>query len=68
LADERGEKAAEICRKVSICEETSCTCNRKYTRIGLGELRARALRDENAELKELTADLSLERHMLREIV
>lgn len=36
---------------------------------GLSELRElRQLRDENAKLKKLVADLSLDRHMLQEIV
>jgi putative transposase len=35
----------------------------------LSELRElRQLREENAELKRLVADLSLDRHILREIV
>jgi putative transposase len=35
----------------------------------LSELRElRQLRDENAKLKKLVADLSLDRHMLQEIV
>jgi putative transposase len=37
--------------------------------IGLSELRElRQLREENTKLKRLVADLSLDRHMLQEIV
>jgi putative transposase len=37
--------------------------------VGLSELRElRQLRDENGKLKKLVADLSLDRHMLQEIV
>jgi len=37
--------------------------------LGLQELRElRQLRDENAKLKRLVADLSLDRHILQEIV
>jgi putative transposase len=37
--------------------------------MGLSELRElRQLQDENAKLKKLVADLSLDRHMLQEIV
>jgi putative transposase len=37
--------------------------------MGLSELRElRQLRDENGKLKKLVADLSLDRHMLQEIV
>ena len=42
---------------------------KKYAGLGLSELRElRQLRDENAKLKRLVADLSLDRHMLQEIV
>jgi putative transposase len=37
--------------------------------LGLSELRElRQLREENAKLKRLVADLSLDRHLLQEIV
>jgi putative transposase len=65
---EGGEKAAEICRKLGISEQTFYTWKRKYSGMGLSELRElRQLRDENAKLKKLVADLSLDRHMLQEI-
>ena len=42
---------------------------RKYAGLGLSELRElRQLRDENSKLKRLVADLSLDRHILQEIV
>ena len=64
---EGGEKAVEICRKLGISEQTFYTWKRKYSGIGLSELRElRQLRDENAKLKKLVADLSLDRHMLQE--
>ena len=66
---EGGEKAGEICRKLGISEQTFYTWKRKYSGIGLSELRElRQLRDENGKLKKLVADLSLDRHMLQEIV
>ena len=49
---ESGERVADICRKVGISE--------------LRELRQ--LRDENARLKRLVADLSMDRQILQEIV
>jgi putative transposase len=66
---EGGEKAAEICRKLGISEQTFYTWKRKYSGMGLSELRElRQLREENSKLKKLVADLSLDRHMLQEIV
>ena len=66
---EGGEKVAEVCRKLGISEQTFYTWKRKYVGIGLSELHElRQLREENAKLKRLVADLSLDRHMLQEIV
>ena len=49
---EGGERAAEICRKLGISEQTFYTWKRKYSGIGLSELRElRQPRDENAKLK-----------------
>ncbi|MFZ0857373.1 MAG: transposase [Candidatus Acidiferrales bacterium] len=66
---EGGEKVTEICRKLGISEQTFYTWKRKYAGMGLSELRElRQLRDENGKRKKLVADLSLDRHMLQEIV
>ncbi len=66
---EGGEKVGEIRRHFGISEKTYDTWKRKYAGLGLRELREwRQLRDENAKLKRLVADLSLDRHMLQEMV
>ena len=66
---EGGEKVGEICRHLGISEQTYYTWKRKYAGLGLNELRElRQLREENTKLKRLVADLSLDRHMLQEIV
>jgi len=63
------EKAAAISRKVGISKQTFYTWKRRYSGMGLSELRElRQLRDENAAPKKLVADLSLDRHMLQQIV
>ena len=46
-----------------------CVWRKKYSGLALNELRElRQLREENGKLKRLVADLSLDRHMLQEIV
>ena len=66
---ESGDTVAEICRKHGISQQTFYLWKKKYAGLGLNELRElRQLRDENAKLKRLVADLSSDRHVLQEIV
>ncbi len=66
---ESGDTVVEICRKHGISQQTFYLWKRKYAGLGLSELRElRQLREENAKLKRLVADLSLDRHVLQEIV
>ncbi len=66
---EGGTTVVDVCRQVGISEQTFYVWKRKYAGLGLSELRElRQLREENAKLKRLVADLSLDRHMLQEIV
>ncbi len=66
---EAGTTGATVCRKLGISEQTLYIWKKKYAGLGLSELRElRQLREENAKLKRLVADLSLDRHILQEIV
>jgi len=66
---ESGETVVEVCRKHCISQQTFYLWKKKYAGLGLSELRElRQLREENAKLKRLVADLSLDRHVLQEIV
>ena len=66
---ESGDAVVEICRKHGISQQSFYLWKKKYAGLGLQELRElRQLRDENAKLKRLVADLSLDRHILQEIV
>lgn len=66
---ESGDTVVEICRKHGISQQTFYSWKKKYAGLGLSELRElRQLREENAKLKRLVADLSLDRHVLQEIV
>ena len=61
--------AAEICRELGVSQQTFYTWKRRYRGIGVQELRElRQLRDENRTLKRVVADLTLDRHILQEIV
>jgi putative transposase len=62
-------RVGDICREHGISEATFYIWKKKYSGLGLSELRElRQLREENSKLKHLVADLSLDRHILQEIV
>ena len=66
---EAGATVVAVCRKHGISQQTLYQWKRKYAGLGLSELRElRQLREESAELKRLVADLSLDRHILQELV
>lgn len=66
---ESGATVVEICRKHGISQQTFYLWKKKYAGLGLSELwELRQLREENSKLKRLVADLSLDRHILQEIV
>lgn len=67
-AQEEGKKVSEICRGYGISEPTFYNWKSKYGGMTLSELqRVKELEEENARLKRLVADLSLDNQVLREI-
>src|SRR5580692_4808525 len=61
-------KAGQV-HEHGVSEATFYVWKKKYSGLALNELRElRQLREENGKLKRLVADLSLDRHMLQEIV
>ncbi len=66
---ELGTAVGEICRKMGVSEATFYVWRKKYGGLGPSELkRLRLLEDENRKLKQLVADLSLDKAMLQEVV
>jgi putative transposase len=66
---EGGTAIADVCRGLGISEATFYIWKKKYANLGGTEIRElRQLREENAKLKHLVADLSLDKHILAEIV
>jgi len=66
---EQGVRADEICRKMGISEATFYNWKKKYGGLGISELRElRMLKDENARLKKMVADLSLDKQMLQDVI
>ena len=59
----------EICRKMGISEATFYNWKKKFGGLGVTELRRlRQLEDENAKLKQIVADLSLDKQMLQDVL
>jgi putative transposase len=64
---ESGTPPADVCRQPGVSEATFYIRKKKYAHLGVSELRKlRSLEDENARLKRLVADLTLDNHMLAE--
>ena len=64
---ENGTPVGEVCRKLGISEQTFYRWKRKFAGIGVAELRRLTqVEDENRRLKQLVADLTLDRQMLQE--
>lgn len=65
---ELGSTVAEVYRKMGISEATSYNWKKKYGGLGVSELRRlKQLEEENARLKRMVADLSLDKQMLQEV-
>ena len=64
-----GVPVAEICRKAGISQATYFNWKKRYDGMTPPEMRRMTqLEDENAKLRKLVADLSLDREMLQDIV
>ena len=67
-SQEEGKKVSEICREYGISEPTFYNWKSKYGGMTLSELqRVKELEVENARLKRLVADLSLDNQILKEV-
>jgi putative transposase len=66
---EGGTPVADVCRQLGVSEATFYVWKKKYAHLGASELRRlRQLEDENARLKRLVADLTLDKHILTEVI
>ncbi len=66
---ESGTATAEITRKMGIAEQTFYRWKKKYAGIGVAEVRKlKSLEEENKKLKQLVADLALDKKMLQDVV
>lgn len=66
---ESGTPVREIIRKLGITEATFYRWKKKFGGMGTAEVRRlKQLEDENRKLKQLVADLSLDKSMLQDVL
>jgi putative transposase len=66
---ETGTPVSEIIRKMGVSEPTFYRWKKKYAGMGVAELRRhKQLEEENRQLRRLVADLSLDKHMLQDVL
>ena len=66
---ESGTSVPEVCRKMGICEQSFYRWKKKYIGMGVPEVRRlNVLEQENRKLKQLVADLSLDKQMLQDVL
>ncbi len=66
---EVGKKVGDICREMGVSQQAFYSWKKRYAGVGVSELRElRQLREENRKLKTLVADLTLDKHILQEVL
>ena len=66
---EGGTPVAEVCRKLGVTEQSFYRWKKKYGGMGVAELRRlKQLEQENRKLKQIVADLTLDKHMLQDVL
>jgi putative transposase len=66
---ELGMSVDEVCRKMGISDATFYNWRKKFGGLGPSEVRRlKQLEEENAKLKRLVADLSLDKAMLQDVL
>lgn len=64
----QGETVASVCRSIGVTEQTYYRWRKQYGGMGTEQLkRLKELEKENARLKRVVADLSLEKAILAEV-
>ena len=66
---EASTPVAEIIRKLGVTEQSFYRWKKKYAGLGVSELRRlKQVEEENRKLKQLVADLSLDKKMLQDVL
>ena len=65
---EGGTPVLELCRKMGISEQTLYRWKKKFQGMGVAEVRRLRVLEEDRKLKQLVADLSLDKQMLQDVL
>jgi len=66
---ETGTRVNEICRKMGIAEATFYNWKKKYGGMSVSEVRRfKQLEEVNRRLKQIVADLSLDKQMIQDVI
>ena len=66
---EAGGKVLKVCLQLGVSLATFYVWKRSMRQMGISELNElRVLRDENGRLKKLVSDLTLDKHILQEVL
>jgi putative transposase len=66
---EAGKKVSEVCREMGVSAQAFYSWKRRFAGLGVSELgELRQLREENQKLKTLVADLTLDKHILQDVL
>lgn len=66
---ELGTPIEEVCRKMGISDATFYNCKKKCSGLGPSKLRRlKQLEEENAKLRRIVADLSLDKSMVQDVL
>ncbi len=66
---ESGTSVPEVCRKMGVSEQTFYRWKKRFFGLGVAEVRRlKILEEENRKLRQLVADLSLDKQMLQDVL
>ena len=66
---EQGMTGKELCRKLEVTEQTLYRWKKLYTGMEVSDLKElRQLKDENQRLKNIVANLTLDKQMLQDVL
>jgi putative transposase len=65
----KGQPPAEVCRKLGVTEQTFYRWKKQYVGLEVDQVRQlKQLQEENTRLKQLVADLTLDKAMLQDVL